>query len=250
MAATSISRAEPVHPRGRGEQNSYFCHAYPTCGSSPRTRGTGELHCRGIHRHRFIPADAGNSGGPFRRFDVVTVHPRGRGEQPRNNVFFGPPVRFIPADAGNSLPGGQETQGCRGSSPRTRGTGHGGLLLVVGLRFIPADAGNSRVICDAQGSQPVHPRGRGEQRQYRMKTFTGIGSSPRTRGTALDSRPVFCGSRFIPADAGNRFGHQIAPSSCCGSSPRTRGTVRSERLTSDSCRFIPADAGNRLAPAP
>ena len=71
-------------------------------GSSPRLRGTASISARSTyapHRHRFIPAPAGNSHPPSAS---IEVHPRACGEQ----IPAGRPplIRFIPAPAGNSLP--------------------------------------------------------------------------------------------------------------------------------------------------
>ena len=50
-----------VHPRGRGEQVGRSQADETTCGSSPRTRGTGTSRTTRRGMTRFIPADAGNS---------------------------------------------------------------------------------------------------------------------------------------------------------------------------------------------
>ena len=70
-----------VHPRGRGEQGVPPPENAATCGSSPRTRGTGASSHQPHHELRFIPADAGNSARPVHVPDARAVHPRGRGEQ-------------------------------------------------------------------------------------------------------------------------------------------------------------------------
>ena len=71
---------------------------------------------------RFIPADAGNRGLTGLGVVTLPVHPRGRGEQAAYVVLH---------DLHD------------GSSPRTRGTDHAGVLEAAASRFIPADAGNS-----------------------------------------------------------------------------------------------------------
>ena len=112
-----------VHPRARGEQenNTPFCSS--TCGSSPRTRGTGTYAKAVARAERFIPAHAGNSIPLYYLYYLNSVHPRARGEQRLcciSRVY------------------------ASGSSPRTRGTGtHLGDWPLV-LRFIPAHAGNRR----------------------------------------------------------------------------------------------------------
>ncbi len=70
-------------------------------GSSPRTRGTGSVGGQMANPPRFIPADAGNSWICSMVCSILSVHPRGRGEQFE----------------------GRAKQGrITGSSPRTRGT--------------------------------------------------------------------------------------------------------------------------------
>ena len=53
-----------VHPRARGEQRRCGRSLSSTCGSSPRTRGTGRRTGAAWPRQRFIPAHAGNSSSP------------------------------------------------------------------------------------------------------------------------------------------------------------------------------------------
>jgi len=90
------------------------------------------------------------------------------------------------------------------------------------------------------------------------------GSSPRVRGTPASAATLDCGSRFIPACAGNtsRSAQQsgaipVHPRVCgehkcrlairnpdCGSSPRVRGTLEVSVEGQFNNRFIPACAGN------
>ena len=113
----------------------------------------------------------------------------------------------------------------------------------------------------------VHPRARGEQLVVVVVVVVVHGSSPRTRGTALDRPARLASSRFIPAHAGNRKssrparpanpvhprarGEQsamiIAADKFAGSSPRTRGTVFEPTGDEVIKRFIPAHAGNSRA---
>ncbi len=110
----------------------------------------------------------------------------------------------------------------------------------------------------------VHPRGCGEQQDLENRNTTNVGSSPRVRGTGLRPRSALCGSRFIPAGAGNRRSVQngpvcltVHPRGCgeqmsrhvmpwirFGSSPRVRGTGRRNAVECLRVRFIPAGAGN------
>ncbi len=74
-----------------------------------------------MQKLRFIPAVAGNSELGLGGIDLLTVHPRGRGEQLHSR--FGAGLAF-------------------GSSPRSRGTGQIRPALFECFRFIPAVAGN------------------------------------------------------------------------------------------------------------
>ena len=92
----------PVHPRWRGEQWAMPAPISSASGSSPLARGTASPRADGGHRHRFIPAGAGNRARMSGASGVYSVHPRWRGEQGARS-----PRR----------PTG------RGSSPLARGTG-------------------------------------------------------------------------------------------------------------------------------
>ena len=133
------------------------------------------------------------------------------------------------------------------------------------LRFIPACAGNSLHQYRSVRRCSVHPRVCGEQTQPEKSPGTGIGSSPRVRGTVLRVSTNWKRWRFIPACAGNRRCSPLNLATCAvhprvcgeqrpglkiedlnpGSSPRVQGTVSPRSLDSGRGRFIPACAGNR-----
>ena len=179
---TTRPSCAPVHPRARGEQERDAMRLYLITGSSPRTRGTAAGHRRVRARRRFIPAHAGNSGGFWRACAFKPVHPRARGEQ-----------QFYRSLAEKST----------GSSPRTRGTGVGGLHGQHVGRFIPAHAGNRPRQREEQEMMTVHPRARGEQGVPGAQLGNALGSSPRTRGTGHRQHASGQIGRFIPAHAGN-----------------------------------------------
>ena len=132
-----------------------------------------------------------------------------------------------------------------GSSPRVRGTVVSGESPPEKKRFIPACAGNSAPRSVLPRQPPVHPRVCGEQCSTVCFAASASGSSPRVRGTVVESSPSRGVGRFIPACAGNRkskrtrcvsatvhprvCGEQCPTSSTgqhtSGSSPRVRGTV-------------------------
>ena len=183
-----------VHPRGRGEHAvASFCQRYRP-GSSPRARGTQALHIAEQHRHRFIPAGAGNTLHPGRGTILLSVHPRGRGEH-----------------------SGQPEAPClyAGSSPRARGTPRAHRRQRQARRFIPAGAGNTGWSRLCASLCAVHPRGRGEHSPDSRPRAENTGSSPRARGTPLDVARPAVPLRFIPAGAGNTS----RPSAHCPASP-------------------------------
>ena len=213
-------------------------------GSSPRVRGTGRRARDGAHIVRFIPAGAGNSMSMPACATCWPVHPRGCGEQTR-------PMRSASIAAG--------------SSPRVRGTERPRRRADQRGRFIPAGAGNrARAVSDPP-TDPVHPRGCGEQHLVWDDAHGDDGSSPRVRGTVRNAGGSGHEKRFIPAGAGNsgcvfrcRRIQTVHPRGCgeqaswhaewsraTGSSPRVRGTGHRTGAHRHVFRFIPAGAGNR-----
>jgi hypothetical protein len=232
-----------VHPRGRGEHRRVASQPSPSCGSSPRARGTPLRGRHVLHVRRFIPAGAGDTSQPGLASRVGSVHPRGRGEHIDN------PKRDQIED---------------GSSPRARGTPGQSPGARHADRFIPAGAGNTRRHTPSRDHATVHPRGRGEHCIARCVHWRSTGSSPRARGTRTPAAARPRRLRFIPAGAGNtawggsarragsvhprgRGEHMSIPgtvSPSSGSSPRARGTLVVELPPALEGRFIPAGAGN------
>ena len=163
----------------------------PAGGSSPRVRGTASLASQNDRDQRFIPARAGNR--PLRPLihHRTPVHPRACGEQ--------------------AAPNGVRSASI-GSSPRVRGTVHFVDLGPSVGRFIPARAGNRKRRTRGGLRAAVHPRACGEQLRARSAVTSSAGSSPRVRGTARRAQTHPAGGRFIPARAGNSYGHWLAPS--------------------------------------
>ena len=71
---------ETDHPRVRGEHRTQRDSGSPSCGSSPRARGTQGHHQAGQGHQRIIPACAGNT--PYKAIcrSMLADHPRVRGE--------------------------------------------------------------------------------------------------------------------------------------------------------------------------
>ena len=172
-----------------------------------------------------ISADAGNTTRTRSRRSARPDHPRGCMEHDS-------PIRF------------QCTHW--GSSPRMQGTPKQIIANSNTGRIIPADAGNTPPPAHAGRPEPDHPRGCGEHTVVLIRQCSGVGSSPRMRGTRSPHNADGTTLRIIPADAGNTdypaFGSLSArdhPRGCgehCpitymaymlwGSSPRMRGTHR------------------------
>ncbi len=173
----------------------------------------------------------------------MTVHPRACGEHQNRPVCL---------------------SGCRGSSPRLRGTPWMAGTSRPGLRFIPAPAGNTAQGRCRAACETVHPRACGEHDVPKDNPDYDAGSSPRLRGTRAAECNDEIERRFIPAPAGNTARNtlrnpdqSVHPRACGehapnigatypvgGSSPRLRGTQPGDNLDYSLDRFIPAPAGN------
>ena len=220
-------------------RNGHEAHS----GSSPRLRGTPPDQAMRHYKRRFIPAPAGNTFELRPSAFQATVHPRACGEHQ---------VGLLGVAIGS------------GSSPRLRGTPHGGPGVPTLFRFIPAPAGNTDAGGYSSTSTSVHPRACGEHCCAVRIAWSCCGSSPRLRGTRLRDLGGCLLSRFIPAPAGNTSRRPrrsclppVHPRACgehrgtwgselatTGSSPRLRGTLHAPRPEDIRCRFIPAPAGN------
>ena len=192
-------------------------------GSSPRVRGTCDTIDLPSNVTRFIPACAGNMRRLKSWWVMSTVHPRVCGEH----------VTCFCASISAS-----------GSSPRVRGTYLRPHRRIPRRRFIPACAGNILVDEFIKLMYSVHPRVCGEHRRLTASVCWSTGSSPRVRGTYVNTVGRDKRKRFIPACAGNisPFGAvmlriAVHPRVCgehatnaarqlvvLGSSPRVRGT--------------------------
>ncbi len=231
------------HPRERGEHSLQKTPLLCYHGSSPRARGTPDVHPSGRDCGRIIPASAGNTSHPGRAERDTSDHPRERGEHEPGQIMTTPQS---------------------GSSPRARGTLAVLCFALVEWRIIPASAGNTFSFINVENLITDHPRERGEHRPCRVVRYPLAGSSPRARGT-LGARPVpALLGRIIPASAGNtvplrprqmrrpdhpreRGEHSVicAPAlTLIGSSPRARGTLERTHVFLLRFRIIPASAGN------
>ena len=279
--STSWPTAPPVHPRSRGEHATSTALGRHVDGSSPLARGTRPARGRARHRHRFIPARAGNTGCTRTGAGSTTVHPRSRGEhRPRirdERALDGSsplargtrdrrrpgraPGRFIPARAGNTAPTSPAASSATvhprsrgehawpaawrrtssGSSPLARGTPPGAAGDRDGRRFIPARAGNTRAMGTAYPRAPVHPRSRGEHDAIHVVGSVRYGSSPLARGTPPRRGRAGAAARFIPARAGNTGTRRPGPAP-----PPVHPRSRGEHITMTLGR-IPVAGSSPLA---
>ena len=124
LLCSSRNTSPWAHPRMRGEYVVEELPGIVEWGSSPHTRG---IHFHRPQRHTvrgLIPAHAGNTIRAGRAERFKRAHPRTRGE-----------YRLL----------GDGVQGCRGSSPHTRGIPLGVARWRGGSGLIPAHAGNTLV---------------------------------------------------------------------------------------------------------
>ena len=148
-------------------------------------RGTPHRAHHHSHRRRIIPAYAGNTYGGEADDVDHRDHPRVCGEH----------TCVTPASASWT-----------GSSPRMRGTPLQGMYSNVCTGIIPAYAGNTSSQCNGMSLSWDHPRVCGEHWHVTFQNVSGLGSSPRMRGTPGQVR--FGGNEcgIIPAYAGNTLG--------------------------------------------
>ena len=150
------------HPRVCGEHGSETQVRHAETGSSPRMRGTPDLHGKLADHLGIIPAYAGNTV-----VMVVTVwtpwdHPRVCGEHEIKS---------------------KQLYGIEGSSPRMRGTPIACRTRSALAGIIPAYAGNTTSYAATRSKTRDHPRVCGEHFTYRRNPPDPTGSSPRMRGT-------------------------------------------------------------------
>ena len=238
-------------------------------GSSPRGRGTRRAWRRRAHRHRFIPARAGNTGhqvsGPCRD----PVHPRAGGEHrhagvahdarvgssPRGRGTLGElrrdvrQLRFIPARAGNTFVYGFDTNYPSGSSPRGRGTHARLVLSLAPRRFIPARAGNTCSPCPLPCAPAVHPRAGGEHMLALSLSLAPRRFIPARAGNTEPCESAFVTDAVHPRAGGEHCSNRPYAAVPYGSSPRGRGTPEPPPLALGERGFIPARAGNTFQPS-
>ena len=227
-AAAGSRPAPGVHPRVCGEAISATARIAVQEGPSPRVRGSRR------RRHRQRP-DAGSipacAGKPW----VWQPFPGRSGVHPR--VCGEAILEFKPDES------------LEGPSPRVRGSHVGVHRHEHAFGSIPACAGKPASGSAYMALRGVHPRVCGEAAHLQSRVYSGLGPSPRVRGS-LPGRLQIVGELGVhPRVCGEavdiRHGDEVAK----GPSPRVRGSrVRqSEPAARDGS--IPACAGKprRLA---
>ena len=284
-ATAPTSSADGVYPRERGEADSTKWRAQCAGGLSPRTRGSRTLPRTRSSLMGSIPANAGKPTEFCRPDPRTRVYPRERGEaqatmspyrataglSPRTRGSHDQPIAqrvhlgSIPANAGKpGCPRGSDA--VRGVYPRERGeaigTARGGR---IGRGSIPANAGKPLLTGWRRSGRRVYPRERGEAppKANLSASGTGLGLSPRTRGSPENALYCDVAGGSIPANAGKPPPTPAAATTSWvyprergeagesrngevamrGLSPRTRGSPVWRRAARRLRGSIPANAG-------
>ena len=230
------------HPRGCRAHTYDANTSARVWGSSPRVRGSHLRQGKDDSRLGIIPAGAGLTRPRPLISRATRDHPRGCGA----HVFSSP------ADIGGW-----------GSSPRVRGSQPSGSFPIHEDGIIPAGAGLTIGYSLAPSIGWDHPRGCGAHTSQNGISSSGMGSSPRVRGSPTiwlynprDFGIIPAGAGLTPAwycpgplpgDHPRGCGAHIASAgsdvSPWGSSPRVRGSLSSLPVCSFNCGIIPAGAG-------
>ena len=233
------------HPRVGGEKSSSRSSAAAPRGSPPRGRGKVDGGFLGGCGLGITPAWAGKSQQMLKDASHGQDHPRVGGEKSG-------PVMLIKA--------------VRGSPPRGRGKGLGGLALVHATRITPAWAGKRQPGAGKGSARMDHPRVGGEKLSSSHPSGSSMGSPPRGRGKGLGGLALVHATRITPAWAGKRQpgagkgsarmdhprvgGEKLSSShpsgSSMGSPPRGRGKALEGVALSAAHGITPAWAGKRL----
>ncbi len=181
-------RARPagVHPRVRGGASSRCARSRPTCGPSPRARGSRRAAAVRSEYRWSIPACAGEPGPELRTDVTRAVHPRVRGGA------------LTQTEAG--------TQDL-GPSPRARGSLLAFRPWPSTRGSIPACAGEPWRSASPTPPGAVHPRVRGGASPATATPRESAGPSPRARGSRLGLAGRRLRGRSIPACAGEPSRH-------------------------------------------
>ena len=238
----SPSPSPTVHPHGRGDNEYYTFDGETLYGSPPRAWGQSvDLVCVGT-TIRFTPTGVGTIGISPRGCTGRTVHPHGRGDNRRLSVHGNRPrgspprawgqlrtitthdhfARFTPTGVGTMLgcslwplaspvhPHGRGDNSVLrsgawlrgGSPPRAWGQSATRCSYNVAQRFTPTGVGTMRIRPAPNGSNAVHPHGRGDNRFGAAGWRGGTGSPPRAWGQSEQVHVTDVVRRFTPTGVG------------------------------------------------
>ena len=179
----------------------------PRMGSSPRMRGSQTWASLRTSKRGIIPAHAGLTFGAS-DFSVFSGdHPRACGAHSSTSSFA------------NSM---------EGSSPRMRGSPIPPGQRIASRGIIPAHAGLTLHHCSSHCHYRDHPRACGAHSSTPTLWSSGVGSSPRMRGSLLASPCTGARTGIIPAHAG-LTGGSIEKSNFSRDHPRACGAHQPHR---------------------
>ena len=210
------------HPRVGGEKSSSRSSAAAPRGSPPRGRGKVDGGFLGGCGLGITPAWAGKSQQMLKDASHGQDHPRVGGEKSG-------PVMLIKA--------------VRGSPPRGRGKGLGGLALVHATRITPAWAGKRQPGAGKGSARMDHPRVGGEKLSSSHPSGSSMGSPPRGRGKGCSANHLEVGGEDHPRVGGEKSAGAFFFSPMSGSPPRGRGKACQESSAGGSAGITPAWAG-------
>ena len=260
--------AHRVYPRVCGGTGIDAAHRLCDEGLSPRVRGNHQRVIRLHHRHRSIPACAGEPGRAGFPFSGGGLSPRVRGNRAASEAES-ERRRSIPACAGEPGCAHQEQdvvgvypRVCGGTSapcatmskpgglsPRVRGNRHRAQHQYHLLRSIPACAGEPHRVAARAVVGEVYPRVCGGTICPRPVVCYRIGLSPRVRGNRHHPAADRTGPRVYPRVCGGTLSGQRQRRRQVGLSPRVRGNYLASGRHRERDGSIPACAGEP-GPAP
>ena len=153
-----------------------------SAGSSPRMRGTPTVATAAKTIARLIPTYAGNTPKRSSSSFSHRAHPHVCGEHGHRMGC---------------------RSGCRGSSPRMRGTPFRVAISSLKAGLIPTYAGNTCSGAVFGGAPGAHPHVCGEHMTETVIDTAPEGSSPRMRGTRIEETTSGFSEGLIPTYAGN-----------------------------------------------
>ncbi len=184
--ATRSCRSRPSRttedPRARGANGLSWFPSVRRRGGSPRARGRRARAPRPRAGPRRIPACAGTTARPWRRWSGWPEDPRVRGDDASASA-----ARLARA----------------GGSPRARGRPPTSASGHRTIRRIPACAGTTAPVRRGAATAREDPRVRGDDSPYGRSLVKRGGGSPRTRGRQGPGAQSPALRRGIPAHAGS-----------------------------------------------